>query len=364
MNYIIICDESEVISNKQTDLLDYLYENYNDTNIIYHLSKNEYVISTELKTHLFNKILDNYHFDNIEVIPVSDFKIQSEIKNIQKNDNKILKIFSDEKNYNYIKDDIIGFDIDIIKFKYFLTDDMLIDIILNDNLMQFHKYFPKEFFDEFNIIKQDIMDNKKILGEQMSNENKTKINIQSLKKYINETIDKICEDNNILVSDTELVSLIENIINEKLYGKSYDKYHDLKNYIVKQLNKISKTRFILSTSNINKNENGDYIITLVCSGNHKVKIKWGNSFESQKYMFNTSTPLIAGDDDYSINVYKLMVALAEKKDELMMVLSEIESKIIDIFEIIGGDIDTEENEENEENEEYEENNNPKMEFKK
>jgi hypothetical protein len=160
---------------------------------------------------------------------------------------------------------------------------------------------------------------------------KTKINMKELENFIGKTLEKhmkSIDENKKTFKTTkkELYSMIESIILEKLTGHAYNEMHDLKNSVLKQIEKATKHKWVMSVSSIGKKSDGCYFIKLIGSGNTKLSVLWGNDVDGD-FSFSTSTSLVAGDE-FSTALYSFMNAMVEKKNEIINIFKDVESKII------------------------------------
>jgi hypothetical protein len=158
-----------------------------------------------------------------------------------------------------------------------------------------------------------------------------KVNFKDLENYIVEAVEKQIKEiegnkRTVITTKKQLRSMIEALISEKLTGNAFNEMHELKNTILKEVQKITKSKWALSITNVGKKSDGSYIIKIVGSGNTKVNLLWGDALDGD-FNFSTSTPLVAGDE-FSTELYKFMLGMVEKKVEIIKILKEIETKII------------------------------------
>jgi hypothetical protein len=169
-----------------------------------------------------------------------------------------------------------------------------------------------------------------------------KINEKDIVKMVETVVEKQLNNKTKTIKTTkkELMEMIEKLVVEKLTGYAFNAMHELKNDIQKEISKITKSKWLLSISNIGKKEEGIYMIKMIGSGNNKLNVMWGENIEGD-FTFSTSTSLTAGDE-FTTSLYQFMLAMVEKKDAIKKILNDAETKInSDLSDDMGDDLEDE-----------------------
>lgn len=291
------------------------------------------------KENMLQKLINND--SRFEIVPVECLKIHNEIKELIAKDFTIKAVFTEPNQANFIENSIMGLPTKVIAYKHNINTNELDELILSNKYQDYCKYMPTTLWNEFSNLKE-IYSNKKI-SENKSEENiMRKINEKDIVKMVETVVEKQLNNKTKTIKTTkkELMEMIEKLVVEKLTGYAFNAMHELKNDIQKEISKITKSKWLLSISNIGKKEEGIYMIKMIGSGNNKLNVMWGENIEGD-FTFSTSTSLTAGDE-FTTSLYQFMLAMVEKKDAIKKILNDAETKInSDLSDDMGDDLEDE-----------------------
>lgn len=262
---------------------------------------------------------------------VESLKIFKEIKQINIDGFNVVKVLVEPEEHSFIKNALAGLPTIVVPFKHNIDENKIEEYIESGNYQEYCNVMPQTLWAEFQNLKELYARKKISENKEDFIMTKTKLNLNDLEKYIanalNQKIKSLNEEKTtIRTTKKELYSLIESIIMEKLTGHAFNEMHELKTDIFKNIQKITKHKWIMSISNIGKKQDGSYLIKMIGSGNTRLSIVWGDNIDGD-FSFTTSTSLVAGDE-FSTSLYSFMNIMVEKRIDIVKMLKEIETKII------------------------------------
>lgn len=349
---IVICDNFKLIHIGHEWLLKAVDEMMKKDNIqrcyIFVGQEEGDILGQYEKENMLQKLINKN--EKFIVYHVESLKIFKEIKQINIDGFHVVKVLVEPEEHSFIKNSLAGLPTIVVPFKHNIDENKIEEYIESGNYQEYCDVMPQTLWAEFQNLKE--LYAKKKISENIKHKEvpmtKTKINMKELENFIGKTLEKhmkSIDENKKTFKTTkkELYSMIENIILEKLTGHAFNEMHDLKNSVLKQIEKATKHKWVMSVSSIGKKSDGCYFIKLIGSGNTKLSVLWGDDVDGD-FSFSTSTSLVAGDE-FSTALYSFMNAMVEKKNEIINIFKDVESKIIN--DNISDDIMDENGEESE-----------------
>jgi len=351
---IVICDNFKLIHIGHSWLLQSVDEMMKKDNInrcyIFIGQEEGDILGQYEKETMLQKLINKD--ERFLIYHVESLKIFKEIKQINIDGYDIVKVFVEPEEYSFIKNALAGLPTTVTQYKHNISETEIEECIMNGDYQGYCENVPQTLWSEFQNLKElyakkKISESIKHKGGITMKKTTTKINLKELEKQIESMYEKKQKELNenkktIKTTKKELYNMIEKIILEKLTGHAFNEMHDLKNDILKQIQKITKHKWIMGVSNIGKKGDGCYIMKLIGSGNTKLNILWGEKIDGD-FSFSTSTMLVAGDE-FSTSLYSFMNIMTEKKNEIVKIFKDIETKIIpdesgdDVMDEIGDEM--------------------------
>jgi len=270
--------------------------------------------------------------EKIEIFQVPNLKIFKEIKKLEQDGMDVVAVYTEPNQSSYVSASINGLPTELRTYVHNINTQEIEEYIIKGMYQEYCKFMPTSLWAEFQNLKEIYNMNK--LTESMENQMTVKINKTELESYLGDIIDKHItqieesKSKEMILTKSELKSIVEDIIVEKLKGQEYDSMHDLKMRILRGLNKISKSKWLLTVSNVGKRNDGNYVIKLTGSGNTVLSIFWGEDVEGD-FLFSTTISLIAGDI-YSTKMYRFMMMLIDKQDYVSELLKSTEETLYEM----------------------------------